>query len=134
MSTQEQPHWRRLLLRTEATADYYQDQIATRDKSICYMCEDKAAIIEAYEHWVLMKNEFPYDRYFSKSDLLVTKRHVQEPDLNEAELKELQELKNGPLSEHYDSLLTHFPKQRSIPGHHHLHIIQYKRHDGLPRE
>ncbi len=58
------------------------------------MCSDKENIIEEYTHWVLMRNEFPYDRYFSKSDMLVTKRHTQEHELTDEEIAEFFTLKN----------------------------------------
>lgn len=130
-----QPHWRRLLLRTEETAKRYEDAIAshaTSGEKVCNLCADKDAVIQEFEHWVLMQNSYPYDRYFSKSNMLVTKRHTNETGLNEAEKAELLQLKNSTeLSEQYDSMLEHFQKQRSMPNHYHIHIIEFKRPEGV---
>lgn len=135
----DQPHWRRLLLRSEETADFYEQEIKKHhrtdgEKKVCNLCADTEAVIEEFEHWVLMKNRFPYDRYFSKSDMLATKRHTDEAGLNEEEKAELLKLKGSDeLAGRYDSMLEHFQLQRSLPGHYHVHVIQYKRHDGEPR-
>lgn len=131
---QEQPHWRRLLLRTEETAERYKNTIANRDKSlnINYLEDDEENVIEEYTYWKRMKNEFPYDRYFSKSDMLVLKRPVSEEEMTDEERQEYLKLK-VKLSDTYDSILDHLPKQRSIGGHCHFHLIEFKRADGLPR-
>lgn len=126
---QEQLHWRRILLRTEETARKYEAEIAERDEnSGCPLCKFEG-VIKEFEHWVLMKNKFPYDRYFTKSDMIVTKRHVSERDLSDEEREELRSLKQNVLCADYDSLLEHMPAQQSIPKHTHLHLIKYKRVD-----
>jgi hypothetical protein len=129
---QAQPHWREILLRTEETAQKYDEYRATRDNSKCPLC-DSDEVIKEFDSWVLMKNKFPYDRYFEKSDMLVTKRHITEGQLSDMEIAELQRLKHDVLYTDYDSLIEHFPQQKSIPGHVHYHLAQYKRADGEPR-
>jgi hypothetical protein len=130
---QAQPHWRRLLLRTEETAAAYEAEIAARtNDSDCPLCHFEG-VLQEYEHWVLMRNKFPYDRYFSKSDMLVTKRHAPEHEVTEAERQEYISLKENVLCQDYDSVMEHMPAQKSIPGHAHVHLVQFKRPDGLPR-
>ena len=90
-------------------------------------------MIQTFEHWILMKNKFPYDRYFTKSDMLVTKRHVPDDNLSEAEEAELMHLKHQVLCSDYDSIIEHMSLNKSIPEHTHLHLVEYKRPDGLPR-
>jgi len=58
--------------------------------------------------------------------MIVAKRHVTELELNQEERTELAEIKKV-LSDSYDSLIEHLPKQKSIPGHYHLHVIEFKR-------
>lgn len=131
---QEQEHWRRLLLRSEETAKAYEDaQSLGKPEGGCRLCADSAAILQEFEHWLLMDNRFPYDRYFSKSHMLVTKRHVKEMNLNDDEEAEYEQLRYGFLAENYDSMIDHLPKQKSIPGHCHMHVVEIKRPDGLPR-
>jgi len=124
---QKQEHWRRLLLRTEKTATAYEnaqeEQVAG---STCRLCADPEVIRE-YEHWRLMPNRFPYDRLFSKSDMLVLRRHSDEYGIREDERAELLELKTSVLVDEYDAFLEQLPKQRSIPHHFHVHLVQYRR-------
>ncbi len=130
---QEQPHWRRLLLRSEETAARYLADITSRQEDeSCRLCKFEL-VIQEFEHWVLKRNKYPYDRYFERSDMLVTRRHVADTDLNQAERSELEKLKREVLCTNYDSLLEHMPAQRSIPAHAHYHLVQFKRHDGKPR-
>jgi hypothetical protein len=129
---QKQPQWREILLRTEESAKQYSDYIANRDTTECPLCTSDESIKE-YDSWVLMRNKFPYDRYFSKSDMLVTKRHITDGQLSDMELAELQRLKHDVLYADYDSLIEHFPQQKSIPEHVHYHLVQYQRTDGEPR-
>ncbi len=129
MSTQEQEHWRRLLLRTEATADYYEKvQKEQPEGDGCRLCNDPETYQE-FKYWRLVPNRFPYDRYFSKSDMLVTKRHVDESELSQEERGELIELKSQVLIDDYDVILENLPKQKSIPHHHHIHLAKIKKPD-----
>lgn len=126
-SMQKQEHWRRLLLRSEETATAYERaQRAQSANDGCRLCRDPDAIAE-YKYWRLMPNLFPYDRLFSKSDMLVLRRHSDEYGLREDERAELLQLKCGVLVDEYDALLEQLPKQRSIPHHFHVHLVQYKR-------
>jgi hypothetical protein len=131
---QEQPHWRRLLLRSEETASRYEVEIEERKHSahICPLCEFEDVIRE-FEHWVIMKNKFPYDRYFSKSDMLVSRRHAAEDAITDKERDEYHYIRTHMLGDEYDTVMNHLPKQKSLPNHYHVHLIQIKRHDGLPR-
>ena len=129
---QKQPYWREVLLRTEETAKKYDNYIALRNSKECPLCGSDE-VVKEYDSWVVMHNKFPYDRYFAKSDMLVTKRHITDSQLNDMELAELQRLKHDVLYVDYDSLIEHFPEQKSIPEHVHYHLVQYKRADGEPR-
>ena len=121
------------LLRTEETVKKYQEEISRRDaKSGCPLCKFETKIKE-FDNWILMKNKFPYDRYFTKSDMLVTKRHISDGQLNDMEKAELDRLKKEVLFIDYDSLVEHCPRTKSVPEHVHYHLIEYKRPDGIPR-
>ena len=129
MQQQPQEHWRRLLLRTEETAKRYEEaQKVTPPGNGCRLCNDPDSLAE-YEHWRIMPNAFPYDRYFAKSDMLVLKRHSDERGLSKAEREEYFQLLNG-LADQYDSLLNHLAKQKTIPHHCHFHLISFKRPEG----
>ncbi len=126
---QKQEHWRRLLLRMEETACRYEEAQKEKEQSEgCRLCNDTESIAE-YKYWRLMPNMFPYDRYFTKSDMLVTKRHTDERGLTKEEREEFLDLKSKVLTDQYDSILDHLPKQRSIPHHCHYHLVEFKRPD-----
>jgi hypothetical protein len=124
---QAQEPWRRLLLRTEATAKRYEEaqKNSTADAG-CRLCADKETITE-YTHWRLVPNRFPYDRFFSKCEMLISKRHTDETGLTTAEKSELFELKNTVLSDQYDLVFENLPQQKSIPHHIHYHLVKIKR-------
>jgi hypothetical protein len=126
---QQQEHWRRLLLRTEETAELYrkaQEENKSNNKG-CRLCNDSETY-EDYEFWRLVPNRFPYDRFFSKSNMLITKRHTDENGITADERTELQELKLK-LSECYDLIFENLPKQKSIPHHAHYHLVVIRRVD-----
>lgn len=124
---QEQEPWRRLLLRTEETAKQYEEaQKATPPSKGCRLCNDLESIAE-YTHWRLMPNRFPYDRYFTKSAMLVSKRHTDETGLTAEERAEFFELKRDVFADEYDIIFENLPKQKSIPHHMHYHLVELKR-------
>ncbi len=125
MTYRSLPPWRTLLLRTEATARAYEARKRQKNcDGLCALCADHDTL-EEYTHWRRMPNAYPYDRYFTHSDMLVLKRHSDERGLNENERAELIELK-GKLSETYDHFLENLPKQASIPHHYHIHLVTFK--------
>lgn len=121
---QAQEHWRRLLLRTETTANQYAAAQAARDPNdtSCALCTDRATVAD-YTYWHVVPNKFPYDRYYSRSDMLVLKRHATEQELTAAELAEYRTLKAEVLSEEYDQILENLPQQTTIPEHFHVHLV-----------
>jgi hypothetical protein len=90
----------------------------------CRLCEKET--INDFVHWRTVANSFPYDRIAERHDLLVTKEHVTEDMISNAAKEELIALKKGRLNETYDFVLEALPGIRSIPTHHHLHLIVRK--------
>lgn len=122
----EHEPWRRLLMRTEETAQAYERaQEQKKSDGACRLCEDTDSIKE-YQHWRLMPNKYPYDRYFTKSDMLVLKRHDDERGLTDDEREEYFKLKSDVLIDVYDAVLDNLPKQKSIPHHCHFHMVSFK--------
>ena len=108
-------------------AQKYEEAIKNRiPGSGCNLCNDHDSTLQEFSYFVLMKNKFPYDRYFTKSDMLVSKRHATEQELTTEERTELISIKKS-LGDAYDSIIEHLPKQKSIPDHYHVHIVAFKR-------
>lgn len=111
------------------TAQMHQKYTIERQQAVvndtCIFCEEKPQI--TFNYWKIIPNRYPYDAVAIKHDLLYPVRHVAKLEaLNNAELKELAELKETYLNEHYVFIAEAVPKNKSIPGHFHLHLIEPK--------
>lgn len=88
----------------------------------CPLCD--APTIESYIHWIKIENIYPYDAIAIQHDMLITKRHIgYDRELSDEERAELSNLKESTLNETYAMIMEALPKNRSIPGHYHLHLI-----------
>ncbi len=83
--------------------------------------------MKRFEFWYVLPNKYPYDAVAHRHDLLLPYRHVAEYEqLKQVERDELRTLKAAVLNSDYDYILEAMPKNKSIPGHFHLHLIQAK--------
>lgn len=117
---------KKLLPRTWRSAAMHQKYEEGRQQDVisgaCPMCD--APSEHEFIHWRIVENLYPYDAIAIRHDLLVTKRHIHgDRDLTTEERAELFELKESYLNERYVMLMEAFPKNKSIPGHHHLHLM-----------
>jgi hypothetical protein len=92
--------------------------------TICPLCE-KTSLIE-FKFWRVVENSFPYDRIASVHHMLIPKGHLLETELSIEAQKEFIELKIAYLNSHYDIIIEALPHERSIPTHHHYHLILRK--------
>lgn len=109
--------------RTQAMHETYEegraDSVITDECPLC-----TAPVIGEFTYWKIIKNKYPYDAVTLRHDLLVVKRHVgSDKELTEAERDELFTLKESTLNETYTFILEALPRNKSIPGHHHLHLM-----------
>lgn len=81
--------------------------------------------INEWQHWFLVKNDFPYDMAFSTHHLLFPKREVAEPELNNQEKQELEEIIEE-LAANYDVRIINYPSKQSVRQHFHIHLLKYK--------
>jgi len=87
----------------------------------CPLC--KAESIETFTYWRTIPNKYPYDAVTQKHEMIIPIRHCTEKDLTEVEKNELKELKTTFINDHYIYLIEALPNSKSIPGHHHLHLV-----------
>ncbi len=85
------------------------------------LCEKQA--LKEFRYWKVTDNSFPYDLIAKAHHMLVPVRHVSESELSEDELSELKEIKYTYANTEYDYLIEATSKNKSIPTHHHLHLI-----------
>lgn len=114
------------LLRSEEMADRYKAQ---RDSGImelrCVLCDEEA--ISVFEHWKIIPNKFPYDLIAKTHHMLIPLRHCIATELTEEEKNELALIKSGYVNVNsYDYILEPVDKNKSIPTHFHLHLIEGK--------
>jgi len=109
--------------RSEAMQNKYEsDRQADLEKpDVCPLCE--ARTIESFTYWRIINNKYPYDAVAHKHEMIVPIRHCAETDLTEAEIKELAELKTTLINDRYVYLIEALANSKSIPGHHHLHLV-----------
>ncbi len=86
----------------------------------------KNSLVKQFEHWVVVRNRFPYDLIADVNDMLVTKRHTTFECLNAEELKEYGEIKTGFIERNYHIILESLANGRSFPHHFHVNLIVYK--------
>lgn len=91
----------------------------------CPLCA--APALAEYAHWRIVENIYPYDAVAAKHDMLVTKHHLSsDQEITPEEFEELSHLKQTDLNDAYTFVMEALPKNKSIPGHYHLHLIVAK--------
>lgn len=80
--------------------------------------------LKEWNYWVLIKNEFPYDKIASKHDMLVPTRFFEkEREMEDTEIHELLDIKDE-ISDNYNFFLENTKWGKSIPLQFHLHCIK----------
>lgn len=110
-------------LRSNETHARYERHTNSRFSKICYLCS--APPLKAYTYWKIIENQYPYDQIATMHDMVVLLRHAPEGELTEEENREYKKIKES-LHEWYDIILENTRKQKSIPGHHHLHVLRIR--------
>lgn len=111
----------KITLRTPETEKIYADYRKTADLSECPMCREAKNGNGGFKYWVIVPNRFPYDRVFSTSHLLITKRHCEK--MSAEEMAELEDIK-GRLYPKYEQLLENLGSSKTIPIHCHYHLLK----------
>jgi diadenosine tetraphosphate (Ap4A) HIT family hydrolase len=82
-------------------------------------------VLREFDHWLLIKNEYPYTMIMTKHDMLIPKRVVPTRNLlTSVELAELDQIIDL-LAPDYDLMFENFPHIRSMPDHYHIHLARY---------
>lgn len=91
----------------------------------------KSCLVKEFDHWVIIKNKYPYDAVATVSHMISTKREVpfKWELLTEEEKDEFEIIKKEYLSLHYDVIWENLPKGQTVPGHFHLNLLVLKREE-----
>ena len=109
-------------LRTPEGKEKYRDYLKNEQPGgPCSLCEKEG--LRSFKFWKITENSFPYDLIAKTHHMIVPLRHIPETGLHEKEIQELNEIKQGFINTEYDYIIEATPKNKSIPGHYHLHLI-----------
>jgi len=91
----------------------------------------EASTVKKFKHWLIVKNEFPYDAVSEVNHMLFTIRKIpfSWDYVNKDEMDELNELKKTYLNKEYDVIYENLPKGQTVPGHFHIHLLKLKREE-----
>lgn len=91
-----------------------------RDVDLC-----KLKKVKKWKHWILVENEFPYDKIAQLHHMLVPLRKFpNEQDMTLEEWKELMNIKKS-LEKDYNAFLENSANNRTVSKLFHLHCIKY---------
>lgn len=95
-------------------------QLEKKEKSGCALCAEQAKKLG--KRWVIMPNEYPYDKFAEAHEMIVLASHKTSPSLVDifylwAERKNISKMG-------YHMIMWNFPIRQSVPGHFHLHLIR----------
>lgn len=91
----------------------------------CNLCKP-FPLIEEFNHWRILNNEFPYDAVAKTTHLLLPKRHVAYQELNVEEREEYDLIRSTYIEEHYHITVETPVKRQSIPKHFHVCLLVFK--------
>jgi hypothetical protein len=112
-------------LRSKAMQETYYRLIAQGEfKKGCALCSKEA--VQAFKHWKIVKNDFPYDLVAETHDMIVPLRHVDTAGISGEEWGELQTIKQDYINPRYQFTMEATNWNQSIPSHFHLHLILIK--------
>ena len=112
--------------RTKKEHDRYAAYLKKRAREDgCPLCQDKETI-KGFRYWRIVENTFPYNRIAKIHHMLLPHRHVTENMLTAREKSELQKIKHSYVNREYEFIFESTHRTKSIPAHHHLHLITVK--------
>lgn len=106
---------------TEKAYDLAREKRTKAGDQQCPLCGVPS--LREFTYWRLVPNKFPYDKVAKTHHMLVPKRCVPFSELTHVELQELDAIKRE-LDACYHYYLETTLRQRSVPGHYHLHCIE----------
>jgi diadenosine tetraphosphate (Ap4A) HIT family hydrolase len=118
----------KISLRSPEMQAKYQERRKTYHDDTCVLCglaHDPA--LPAFETLKIALDEFPYDRVAQRHYMIMTKRHVQRfEDLTAQELAELLAAYDQAAGWGFESIIVNVGSERSMPGHLHWHLVEYR--------
>lgn len=112
-----------MTLRTNDADMKYRKFLREEYTGECIFCAKKS-LVKEYKLWIIIENDFPYNKIASEHYILSPKRHVEEEkDLYGSERDELYKVLDKL---DYNMRIINKKKDCSVPQHLHYHIIKLK--------
>ena len=108
------------------TPEMYEKYTNAKKQDDCFMCK-AANYGNVEERWILIPNDYPYDRISDKHDMFVHRMHLSMGELTADDFKDLlYRIRLLSKENTYSGVVWNFPETQSAPGHAHVHLIKYK--------
>lgn len=114
------------VLRSEDLAKRY--KIRKKEEGARQLDLRSLKMVWTFKYWLVVENEFPYDKIAERHHILVPRFEVQEYiwKLNAESQKELTEIRKWAEGMGYDVLMENLPRNRTIKGQFHMHLLRYR--------
>ena len=121
-------HVRKTFVRSQETMQRYIEYKSHMQEGENPFARLKSSPIKEFDHWLIVKNEFPYDMFAKVHHMLVLKNDTpfSWQKLSDEEMREFTELKDGYIANNYDMIIENLPSAQTVPGEFHLHLIVLK--------
>jgi diadenosine tetraphosphate (Ap4A) HIT family hydrolase len=115
-------------LRTKDSEERYIEVMQTRtgDEGCLFCTPSRQTVLAEFEHFRIIKNDFPYDEVAEIHHMIYPKRHTLGKDMTEEEKAELQLLKDTYCKEKGYQYILEGITRLSIPSHVHFHLLTLK--------
>ena len=116
------------VLRTEEVLSNYRRKSSTPGFDIKKFSLLDLPHVKDWKYWVLVENEFPYDKISVRHSLLVPRRHFTEDEnMSSDERQELFFIKaEFKMSKEFDAILENIKHNRTVPDIYHIHCFKFK--------
>lgn len=90
----------------------------------CKLCA--AVSLVEFKHWRIVENKFPYDLITRTHHMIIPKMHIDDRSIDPEQWAEYQKIKSTYINENYEYLLEPTIRNKSIPTHFHMHLLNSK--------
>lgn len=111
--------------RSEAVRAEYEAFAANNPSDYFEFADEE--VVHEYEHWVIIKNRFPYDNIAAINHLLVSREPIelliQAPEAVRTEYENI--VHNLAHLERYDAIIQNLPGATTVRAQYHVHLIKW---------
>lgn len=116
------------IFRTEGCIERYRERRREIESGLIQIELKDLLFVNKWKHWILVENEFPYDKIAEYHCLLVPfRRFAEDEEMHEDERLELSQIKNiFSETKDFDVILESLRHDRTVPETYHLHCMKLR--------